>query len=163
MNKLVRKFACVIIAFTLFAGIFAGCSNSDTEWFLDNEYSLLKQYGSLPPTGTVGDIEYRVLDKGDYTCYETKAGYYTDMLEQLDSPYFIVVTPGSTTAENCTIDIVDLGMDGSTLWILVKEKDGTSGPVTSPHSPCCVLEVDHLPDEIKVVGKNGRMFSEITG
>lgn len=66
------------------------------------------------------------------------------MLEQLNSPYFIVITSGSTTYEKAEISIVDLGMDGTTLRILVREKDGTSGPSGSTFSPTCALEVDRM-------------------
>lgn len=161
MNRLIRKIACVVMALTMITGIFTGCSSGGTEYFLDNRISLKEQNGSLPDIGTVGDIQYSILEQNSFSTHEKEFGYYIDTLEQLDSPYFIVITSGPTKYERAEISIVDLGMDGSTLHILVSEKDGTSGPSGSTFSPTCALEVDHLPEDIQIHGKDGKVFNLI--
>ena len=131
--------------------------------FLANDISLKTQLGSLPDKGTVGDIEYSILSKDSYSCNEKDSGYYIDQLEQLDSPYFIVITSGSKTKAGAEISIVDIGMDGTTLQILVKEKDASKGDFVSPYSPCCVLEVNEAPSDIQIHNINGKVFNPIEG
>ena len=161
MNRLIRKIACAVMALTLITGIFTGCASGDTEFFLNNSISLKEQNGSLPAEGTVGDIKYRILEQNSLSVHEKKSGYYIDMLEQLDSPYFIVITSGPKTNEGAEISIVDLGMDGSTLQILVMENEKSGGSSVAKFSPSCVLEVDHLPEEIQIHDKTGKIFSLI--
>ena len=163
MNSLIRKILCVVMALTIITGIITGCSSSDTQYFLANDISLKTQLGSLPDKGTVGDIEYSILSKDSYSCNEKDSGYYIDQLEQLDSPYFIVITSGSKTKAGAEISIVDLGMDGTTLQILVKEKDASKGDFVSPYSPCCVLEVNEAPSDIQIHNTNGKVFNPIVG
>lgn len=162
MKSLIKKIACVLMAFTLITSIFTGCSKSDTQWFLPNDISLKNQYGSVPEQGTVGDIEYRILPADSYSCYGKECGYYIDQLEQLDTPYFIVITSGSKTTEGAEISIVDLGMDGTTLQILVEEKDASLGKFVSPYSPCVVLEVNEVPAEVVIHSTTGKEFKHIT-
>ena len=161
MNRLIRKIASAVMALTLTAGIITGCSSSDTKFFLENRISLKEQNGSLPDQGTVGDIQYRILEQNSFSTNKSKFGYYIDTLDQPDSPYYIVITLGPTTYERAEISIVDLGMDESTLHILVRETDVTSGPTCSTFSPTCVLEVDHLPENIQINGETGKIFNLI--
>ena len=72
-----------------------------------------------------------------------------------------VITLGPTTYERAEISIVDLGMGESTLHILVRETDATSGPTCSTFSPTCALEVDHLPENIQINGETGTIFNLI--
>lgn len=162
MNSLIRKILCAVMALTLITGIFTGCSSNDTQFFLPNDISLKTQLGSLPDKGTVGDIEYRILSKDSYSCNEKDSGYYIDQLEQLDSPYFIVITSGTKTTDGAKISIVDLGWDGTTLHILVQEKDASGDDFVSPYSPCCVLKVNELPADIQIHDNNGKVFNLIT-
>lgn len=161
MNSTIRKIACAAMALTLATGVFTGCSSGDTEWFLENKISLKEQNGSLFEEGTVGDIQYKILEKGALSTHASESGYYIDRLEQLDSPYFIVITSGPTEYESAEISIVDLGMDGSTLQILVSENDGTGGSTGSKFTPACVLEVDQLPEDIQIHDKTGKVFNLI--
>ena len=87
---------------------------------ISKRISLKEQNGSLPDQGTVGDIQYRILEQNLFSTNKSKFGYYIDTLDQPDSPYYIVITLGPTTYERAEISIVDLGMDESTLHILDK-------------------------------------------
>lgn len=162
MNSLIRKILCVVMTLTLITGIFTGCHSGDTKWYLANDISLKTQYGALPEQGTVGDLEYRICPQDAFSCYRKECGYYIDQLEQLDTPYFIVITSGSKTTEGAEISIVDLGMDGTTLQILVEEKDASLGKFVSTYSPCVVLEVNKVPAEIVIHSTTGKEFKHIT-
>lgn len=162
MKSLIRKIACAVMALTLIAGVFTGCSKGDTTFALNNSISLKEQNGSLPETGTVGDIEYTIHQVEPYNANMDKCGYYIDMLEQLDSPYFVVITSGTKTTEGAELKIVDMGMDGNTLQILVEEKDATGLSFTSPYAPSCMVELDHMPGDIQIHSTSGKEFKLIT-
>ena len=112
----------------------------------------------------MGDIKYKILGKENYGTQEKKRGYYVDQLEQLDSPYFIVVTAGSDAAEGSDIQIVDLGMQGSKLVIVVEESFNSKDAVKRPKTPCAVLEIDHdhMPADILIVSTSGEEFKSIS-
>ena len=162
MNSLIRKILCVVMTLTLITGIFTGCTKGDTKWHLANDISLKTQYGSLPDQGTVGDLEYRICPQDAFTGKRTERGYYIDQLEQLDTPYFIIITSDSKTTEGAEITIVDLGMDGDTLQILVEEKGASFGKFVSPYSPCVVLEVNKVPAAVEIHNTTGKEFKHIT-
>ncbi len=160
MKKLTRKLACVMMALMLLAGVLTGCSTeSDTQWYLHKSISLQEKYGTLPKEGTVGNLDYRILEKGAFSCYESEAGYYIDMLEEPDSPYFIVITLGSKA--NDAVEIVDLGMDGTTLQIVIAHADAAGDESDSKSSPCCVLQVNQMPGSIEIHDRNGRTYELI--
>ena len=140
--------------------LFTGCSgeSSDTQWFLDKRISLAEKYGTLPAEGQVRSLNYSILEKDSYSCRKSQAGYYVDMLEEPGSPYFIVITLGSKEDED--VEIVNLGMDGSTLQILIAKKD-SSDKSDSKSSPCCVLKLDSMPDDIVIHDKNGASYKLI--
>lgn len=162
MKRTMGKIAGMVMGLALMVGTCTACgAQSDTEYFLDNRYSLLYQNGELADNGMVGDIDYRILEQGSIGSNYDKAGYYIDTLEEPNAPYFIVVNAGKGQAEDYEIEIVDLAMEESTLWILVREKDGR-GDKDNSTSPCCALQVDHLPEDISVVAKTGRTFQSLT-
>lgn len=158
--KKFKKLLYTLIALTLVASLFTGCSgeSGDTQWFLDKRISLAEKYGTLPAEGQVGSLNYSILEKDSYSCRKSQAGYYVDMLEEPGSPYFIVITLGSKEDED--VEIVDLGMDGSTLQILIAKKD-SSDKSDSKSSPCCVLKLDSMPDDIVIHDKNGASYKLI--
>ena len=84
MNKLVKKIACAVMAFTLIAGVFTGCKtnkSAKTTIAMPNYTSVKDPSGNLPEKGTVGDMEYRILKKGELGSYNTSRGYYFDMID----------------------------------------------------------------------------------
>ena len=169
MNKLITKIACAGIALVFVLGAFTGCKSGKTgsgkTVALPSFTSVKDPDGSLAQKGKAGDMEYTILDKNSYGTHEKKRGYYIDQLEQLDSPYFIVVTAGSKAEDGDEINIVDLGMQDSKLVIVVEEKVNTGDKTADSGTPCCVLETDHdhLPEEILIVSTSGEEFKSITG
>ena len=168
MNKLITKIACAGLALMFVIGAFTGCkkdkTRSEKKVELPSYTSVKDPDGNLPQEGTVGDIKYTILGKENYGTQEKKRGYYVDQLEQLDSPYFIVVTAGSDAAEGSDIQIVDLGMQGSTLVIIVDETVNPGEKNTSTgDTPCCVLEIGHdnVPEDIQIVSTSGEEFKLI--
>jgi len=170
MNTMIKKIACAGIALMFVLGAFTGCKsgNSNTKAkqtvALPSFTSVKDPDGSLAKKGTVGNIKYEILGKENYGTQEKKRGYYVDQLEQMDSPYFIVVTAGSDVDEGTDIKIVDLGMQGSKLVIVVEESFNPDEAVKRPKTPCCVLEVDHdhMPGEILIVSTSGEEFKSIS-
>ena len=168
MNKLITKIACAGIALVFVFGAFTGCRSGKARAgktvALPSFTSVKDPDGSLAQEGKVGDIEYKILDKNSYGTHEKKRGYYIDQLEQLDSPYFIVVTAGSKAEDGDEINIVDLGMQGSKLVIVVEETVNSGNKTADSGTPCCVLETDHdhLPAEILIVSTSGEEFKSIS-
>ena len=167
MKQLIKKIAVLGIALTLIAGVFTGCKSSktaETTVELPSFTSVKDQSGELPTSGQIGDMEYRILTTAEYGNPVTKdRGYFIDQLEQLDSPYFIVITSGIKHNKGNEIEIVDFGMQDSTLVIVVKEKDGISDDFAGMNSPCATLEVDHdhYPENILVVTTTGEVLEPI--
>ena len=167
MNRLIRKIACAVMAFTLIAGVFTGCkSNVSFPGALTAdlpEYTSVKDpSGSLPEKGTVGDMEYRILGKDQFGCYNKDRGYYVDMLDQPNSPYFIVISAGTKTASGADIRFYDFGMQDSTLVIVVEEYKNSGVEYTGLECPCAVLELDHMPADLLIVSTTGEQFNEIS-
>ena len=161
MKSTINKLACIVMALTLITGIFTGCKGGNTKFFLRNDISMREKYGSLPAEGTTGDLEYRILGKDEYHCSEKTAGFYVDSLEQPDSPLFLVVTSGNKKTDCHDIDFVDMGYDGSTLWILVREADGTGSKYEKPYVPCCAAVFNRLPSDIRVYDETGKEYKNV--
>ncbi len=165
MNKLIKKIACAVMAFTLIAGVFTGCKANNSSAVpaeLPSFTSVKDPSGDLPLKGTVGDMEYQILSQDQMGCYNKSRGYYIDQLEQLNSPMFIVITSGTQTAEGAEIRIVDFGMQDSTLVIVVEETKATGDKFTGLECPCVSLEVDHLSSDLLIVSTTGEVFEHIT-
>ena len=162
MNKLIKKIACAVMAFTLITGVFTGCKANKAaseKVDLPSFTSVKDENGNLPAKGTVGDMEYTMLTKDQFGCYNHSRGYYIDQLEQLDTPYFIVVSAGTNTTKGADIEISDFGMQGSTLVIIVEEVKASGTEYSGLECPCAVLEVDHMPSDLLIVSTTGEQFN----
>lgn len=162
MNKHIRRIACTVMALTLVTGILTGCKKDTTESTAElPEYtSIMDQSGDLPVTGTVGDMEYRIMGE-EFSCYNKPRGYYVDQLEQLDSPAFVVISAGIQTRTGGELNITDLGMQGSKLVIVVEETVASGDEYDGLDCPCAVLQLDHEPAEILIVSTAGEQFDLI--
>ena len=167
MNKLITKIACAGLTLMFVIGAFTGCkkdkTGSEKKVELPSYTSVKDPDGNLPQKGTVGDIKYTILGKENYGTQEKKRGYYVDQLEQLDPPYFIVVTSGSKAKDGTEINIVDLGMQDGKLVIVVEETVNSKAKSTIEGTPCCVLEIDHdhMPSDFLIVSTSGEEFNFI--
>ena len=164
MNKLIKNIACTVMAFTLITGVFTGCKKNEAVTTVElPEYTSVKDpSGELPEKGTVGDMEYEILSKEEFGCYNKERGYYQDQLEQLDTPYFIVISAGIHLREDAEINIVDLGMQGSTLVIVVEDYEGSGAKNKELDCPCAVLEVNSIPEDILIVTTTGEQLDKLT-
>ena len=165
MSKLIKRIACAVMTFTLITGIFTGCKTiktASTTVALPSYTSVKDQSGTLPEKGTVGDIEYTIMKKEQFGCYNKDRGYYIDQLEQLDSPYFIVISGGKHLAADADIEISDFGMQGSTLVIVVEEIKGSGEKNKELDCPCAVLEVNDMPQDLLIVSTTGKQFEKIS-
>ena len=164
MNKLIRKIACAVMAVTLIAGVFTGCkaNKAASTTALPSYTSVKDPSGDLPEKGTVGDMKYTIMKKEQFGCYNKDRGYYIDQLEQLDSPYYIVISGGTQTRTGADITISDFGMQGSTLVIVVEETKASGEKFTGLECPCAELEVDHMPEDLLIVSTTGEQFGHIS-
>jgi hypothetical protein len=159
MKRWIKKAACAVMAITLIAGIFTGCKAATAA--MPDYTSVTEQPGGLPEKGKVGDMEYRVLGKGQMGSYNKPRGYYFDQLEQLNSPIFIIISAGTQTRTGGELKIKDLGMQGSKLVIVVEETKAAGDKYTGLDCPTAALEVDHEPSEVLIVSTKGEQFNKI--
>ena len=148
------------MAITLIAGIFTGCKAATAA--MPDYTSVTEQPGGLPEKGKVGDMEYRVLGKGQMGSYNKPRGYYFDQLEQLNSPIFIIISAGTQTRTGGELKITDLGMQGSKLVIVVEETEADGEEYDGLDCPCAVLELNDGPEELLIVSTTGEEFGCIT-
>ena len=167
MNKLIKKIACAVMAFTLIAGVFTGCKKTNNAAkpavAMPSFTSVKDQSGNLPMKGTVGIMEYTILTDEQMGCYNKDRGYYFDQLEQLDSPLFVVISAGTQTQEGGDLTIVDLGMQGSTLVIVVEETKATGDKFTGLECPCAALSLVGATSsiDVQIVSTEGEEFEHI--
>ena len=175
MNKLIKKIACAAMAFTLIAGVFTGCKKGKNAGAkpaqtvtcpavtMPDFTSVKDQSGSLPVKGTVGIMEYTLLTDEQMGCYNKERGYYFDMLEQLDSPLFVVISAGTQTRTGGDLTIVDLGMHDSTLVIVVEETKASGDKFTGLECPCAALSLVGATAslDVQVVSTEGEEFEHL--
>ena len=162
MNRLIRRIACAVMAFTLMAGVFTGCkANKTSKVDLPQFTSVKDAEGNLPEKGKINDMEYSILSKDQFGCYNKDRGYYIDMLEQLDSPYFIIISAGKEAPSGTDIRIADFGMKDSTLVIVVEEYMDSKADYKDLNCPCAVLEVTQMPADLLIVSTTGEQFNAI--
>ena len=162
MNRLIRRIACAVMAFTLMAGVFTGCkANKTSKVDLPQFTSVKDAEGNLPEKGKINDMEYSIISKEQFGCYNKDRGYYIDMLEQLDSPYFIIISAGKEAPSGTDIRIADFGMKDSTLVIVVEEYMDSKAEYKDLNCPCAVLEVTQMPADLLIVSTTGEQFNAI--
>ena len=150
------------MAFTLMAGVFTGCkANKTSKVDLPQFTSVKDADGNLPEKGKINDMEYSILSKDQFGCYNKDRGYYIDMLEQLDSPYFIIISAGKEVPSGTDIRIADFGMKDSTLVIVVEEYKDSKVEYKDLNCPCAVLEVTQMPADLLIVSTTGEQFNAI--
>ena len=150
------------MAFTLMAGVFTGCkANKTSKVDLPQFTSVKDAEGNLPEKGKINDMEYSIISKEQFGCYNKDRGYYIDMLEQLDSPYFIIISAGKEAPSGTDIRIADFGMKDSTLVIVVEEYMDSKAEYKDLNCPCAVLEVTQMPADLLIVSTTGEQFNAI--
>ena len=150
------------MAFTLMAGVFTGCkANKTSKVDLPQFTSVKDADGNLPEKGKINGMEYSILSKDQFGCYNKDRGYYIDMLEQLDSPYFIIISAGKEAPSGTDIRIADFGMKDSTLVIVVEEYLDSKAEYKDLNCPCAVLEVTQMPADLLIVSTTGEQFNAI--
>ena len=177
MLKGFKTTMCAALAFAVIAGI-AGCSlpsNSNTSGNATTQATTAATYpqsyksvkednnGTLPEKGQVGTMKYEILGKDTYGNLMEKTkerGYYVDQLEQLDTPYFIVIYSGKKNTGGYDVKIVDLGLNDGELIITVEETSPApdSAVTQAIDYPYCVLKLDKMPKDFKIVNTNGDEF-----
>ena len=126
--------------------------------------SVKDDYGIFPSAGTVGGYEYTVAKPHGLDIPDQKTrGFYIDTLEEPDSPYYFIICSGKKSTGGHDIRIVDLGMNGNTLYIVAEETSPAPDEMVTEafEYPYCVLELDKLPDSYEVINTGGFFFPRI--
>ena len=182
MNSGIKATLCTTIAFAIMAGIVTGCRENlkntgsgsqagTTQTSIElvtkrPEYVSAKDAnGDLPQSGSIGSYEYKLPGRDSYRSMEKDRGYYIDMLEEENSPYYYVICSGLKNTGGYDIKIVDIGMDGQTLIVTVEETspDPMSMVTEALDYPYCVLMTDKKVASIKIVTAQGYEFKNING
>lgn len=126
--------------------------------------SVKADYGIFPSIGTVGGYEYTVAKPQGIAIPDQKTrGFYIDTLEEPDSPYYLIICSGQKSTGGHDIKIVDLGMNGNTLYIVAEETSPAPDEMVTEafEYPYCVLELDKMPESYVVINTGGVLFPRI--
>jgi len=172
MNKRIREIICIALMGAVAVGAFAGCrvhvsggekksGEEEEEAFEEEETEETEQSRELPDEGTVGGYNYRILTHNEYgNLMIDERGYYIDSLDQPNSPFFVVICSGWRATGGYELNITNVDIQGDEFVITVTETaPGPTQMVTQAITyPYCVLELDRLPEDLKVVEANGNEF-----
>ena len=163
------RFISSILIVAAFAGIIAGCNKTSGETTVNTAASaaatsgytsVRNPDGTLPNKGKIGDIEYQITEQNECQ-YMKKRGYFIDTLDQPNSPYFIFICSGEKSTGGYDVRVVDIATDASGKWLITVEETSPAADamVTEAFTyPCCVIEVNKVPDEIQIVSTTGAEF-----
>ena len=189
MNTGIKATLCLTLAFALAAGVVTGCGKSrdketgetdpvkETTEASESESSILvpvnyegddyksvkdPKSGELPIRGEIEGCNYTIIERGDYSPMGKDRGYYIDMLDQPNSPYFIVINSGEKNTGGYGISVVDIGVQDSEVIITVEETSPSAGDIVTQAFtyPSCAVEFDKLPDTFMVINTMGEVFKE---
>ena len=128
--------------------------------------------GGIDKEGEKAGISYKIYDNYNQGSYDyTKRGYYWNMLKQLDSPVWYVITSGERP-EQSYIKIQDIKIDDEkNVEIIVKEHEGTPlYPAVIGYSipkiyPACCIEFSNnsakLIKSISIRNTEGETFEKL--
>ena len=73
MNRLIRRIACAVMAFTLMAGVLTGCkANKTSKVDLPQFTSVKDAEGNLPEKGKINDMEYSIINDDCWHGFKTE-------------------------------------------------------------------------------------------
>ena len=128
------------------------------------DYISVKNDETLPAKGTVDGYEYTVAKPQGLDIPDQKTrGFYIDTLEEPDSPYYFIICSGQKNTGGHDIKIVDLGMNGNTLYIVAEETSPAPDEMVTEafEYPYCVLELDKMPESYMIINTGGVIFPRI--
>lgn len=189
MNKGIKATLCITLVFALAAGIITGCGKGSSRKTTDpvkettatseSETSILVpvNYGSdayksvkdsnggkLPQSGEIEGCKFMILERSDSSPMGKNRGYYIDMLDQPNSPYYIIINSGERNTGGYDIKVVDIGVQDGEVIITVEETSPSSNDIVTQviTYPSCTVEFDKLPENFRVINTMGEEFKETT-
>lgn len=188
MNTGIKATLCITLAFALAAGVVTGCgkgrdkdtrdtdpTNETTASESENsilvpvnygndEYKSVKDSngGKLPKSGEIEGCNFMILECNNTSPLARNRGYYIDMLDQPNSPYFVVINSGERNTGGYGISVVDIGVQDGEVIITVEETFPSSGDIVTEAItyPSCEVKFDKLPETFRVVDTMGEVFKE---
>lgn len=188
MNTGIKATLCITLAFALAAGVVTGCgkgrdkdtrdtdpTNETTASESENSILVPVNYGNddyksvkdpktgkLPVSGEIEGCKFTILERNNTSPLARNRGYYIDMLDQPNSPYFVVINSGERNTGGYGISVVDIGVQDGEVIITVEETFPSSGDIVTEAItyPSCEVKFDKLPETFRVVDTMGEVFKE---
>ena len=115
----------------------------------------------LPKTGTVGGYGYTLDVDSAFNVTGLDRGYLLFTGIDLGSPATFVICSGTKNTGGHDIKVVDLGMDGNKVVIVVEETSPAPDEMVTEgfEYPYCVIQFDEIPESFEIVNTGGVSFT----
>ncbi len=192
MNTGIKATLCITLTVALAAGIVTGCGKgnnresgksdpakettaaSETETTIlvpinygSDTYKSVKDSngGTLPESGEVEGCNFRITERDDTSPMGKNRGYYIDMLDQPNSPYFVIINSGERNTGGYGISVVDIGVQDGEVIITVEETMPSPNDIVTQAFtyPSCAVVFDKLPENFRVISIMGEEFKNTSG
>ena len=188
MNTGIKATLCITLAFAMAAGIVTGCgkarnketgadepvkettaSESESSVLVPvnyggDAYTSVKDSngGVLPQSGEIEGCKFMIAERSDSSPMGKNRGYYIDMLDQPNSPYYVIINSGERNTGGYDIKVVDIGVQDGEVIIIVEETSPSSNDIVTQviTYPSCAVEFDKLPENFRVINTMGEEFKE---
>ena len=142
----------------------SGTDNLPVVQYPNGSYISIKDPGSkLPETGTVGSYGYTLnIDKA-YNVTGLDRGYMLFMGIEADSPVTFVICSGTKNTGGHDIKVVDLGMDGNKVVIVVEETSPDPDEMVTEgfEYPYCAIQFEEMPESFEIINTAGVSFTYV--
>lgn len=108
---------------------------------------------TIDPEGDVGGYHYYVTEDTSYFQKSETAGYYMDMLDQPDSPYFVFITSGLKKTSGYGVEVTGIDVDANdnmTITVQFTEPDRGTSVKREKSWPVTSVTLDKMPSDITV-------------
>ena len=142
----------------------SGTDNLPVVQYPNGSYISIKDPGSkLPETGTVGGCGYTLNVDKAYNVTGLDRGYMLFMGIELDSPMTFVICSGTKNTGGHDIKVVDLGMDGNKVVIVVEETSPDPDEMVTEgfEYPYCAIQFDKMPESFEIINTAGVSFTYV--
>ena len=142
----------------------SGTDNLPVVQYPNGSYISIKDPGSkLPETGTVGGCGYTLNVDKAYNVTGLDRGYMLFMGSEMDSPMTFVICSGTKNTGGHDIKVVDLGMDGNKVVIVVEETSPDPDEMVTEgfEYPYCAIQFDKMPESFEIINTAGVSFTYV--
>lgn len=142
----------------------SGTDNLPVVQYPNGSYISIKDPDSkLPETGTVGGYEYTLSVDSAFNVTGLDRGYLLFTGIDLDSPATFVICSGTKNTGGHDIKIVDLGMDGNKVVIVVEETSPDPDEMVTEgfEYPYCAIQFDEMPESFEIINTAGVSFTYV--